>query len=376
MRSRPTFWQRVMGPLRGEVSAAALEAYRRASGLVYELIAESEHRRHNYAVAGIDAWSVPPALRAEAICAWNAYALQTVGDAIVDADYQESPATARYVPHETAQQVLRFYVEVEGWLNLAHQARANPAFRLKVNVPAPLPRWGTAPLSRAQLRGVLAAMRSLESHASAAVASLSNPEPEHRAWKGQLATIAQAHASAVTTARYADELCGSELVPEVHRRAEPHVKRAIEQLHRVAQLAADPHRAEIDPVPGEKVRTRLPARPAPPVKDPAAPPTWPPAVAEKYAPKAPEPEPAVEKQTAVPAAATDEPSEPETIAHMDQLVRDRFGFYVAPGTRIRHNVLGSGEYVGIGSRGSVYMQTDDGKLVSFPDRYFVRDFRT
>lgn len=360
-----------MGPLRGEVSAAALEAYRRASSLVYELMDDVERRRHDYGTAGTDAWSVPPAVRAERVCAWNAFVLQSLGDAIVDADFRESPATAGYVPHETAEQVFRFYGGVEGWLNLAHQARANPAFRLKVGVPAPLPGWHPV-IPRTHLRGLLVAMGSMESHASAAMASLTSPEPVHRAWKGQLVIIAQAHASAQTTARYADELCGAELPAEVHSRAEPHVKRAIERLHRVGQLAADPHRAGIDPVADETAQAKPPARLAPFTPSPAR---LPAAAGKKHGQKTPQQKPGA-GENSTRSAVEGDPDEPETIAHIDQTVRDRFGFSVAVGTRIRHNTLGSGEYVGIGSRGSTYMQMDDGRLIPFADRDFVRDLRS
>jgi hypothetical protein len=386
MGSLPSPWQRLVAYLRGEVSAAALEAYRRASLPVYELMDEVERRRLQYAVAGMDAWTVPPAVRAETVCAWNAFVLQSLGDAIVDADYRESPATAGFVPRETAEQVLRFYGGVEGWLNLAHQARANPAFRLKVRVPAPLPAWALASSPRSHLHGLLAALRSLESHASAAVERLSTPGPEQRAWKGQLAVILQAHASAVTSARYAEELCGAGLVDEVRVRAEPHVRRAIEQLFHVGQLAADPHRAEIDALPREASappsakgapsappaprRRGVSARPAPP------PPTWPPAVAKMHAPKEPaEWEPPTAEEIAARAAVEADPGAPETLEDTGLTIRDRFGVHVAPGTRIRHNVLGPGLYVGIGSRGSVFMQKDGGQLITFADRYFVAEYR-
>jgi hypothetical protein len=380
MDSRPSPWQRLIAHLRGEVSAAALEAYRRASIPVYELMDEVERRRLEYAADGVDAWSVPAAVRAETVCAWNAFVLQSLGDAIVDADYRESPATAGFVPRATAEQVLRFYGGVEEWLNLAHQARANPAFRLRHRIPAPLPKWAPAPCPPSHLDGLLAAMRSLESHASAAVERLSTPEPEQRAWKGQLAVILQAHASAATTSRYAEELCGAGLVDEVRVRAEPHVRRAIEQLHQVGQLAADPHRSEIDAVPRRPSASSAraaPSRPAPPARPVPPPPTWPPAVAKMHAPKEPpEWQPPSQAEIAARAAAERNPAAPEKLANTTQVIRDRFGVEVAPGMRIRHNILGPGVYLGIGSRGSVIMRKDDGRRITFADRHFARDYKT
>jgi hypothetical protein len=344
MASRPTPWQRLVALLRGEASAAALEAYRRASLPVYELMDAVERRRLEYAEAGTDAWTVSTSVRAETVCAWNAFVLQTLGDAIVDADYQESPATAGFVPRVTADQVMRFYGQVERWLNLAHQARANPAGRLTGTVPAPFPDWVPGPAPRSHLKGLLAAMRSLESHASAAVACLSTPEPQEAGWKRQLTGILQVHASALTTARYAEELCGAEAADEVRARAEPHVRRAVEQLYRVGQLAADPHRA----TPEALREPTPPGRELPPPR--TAPSAWPHSSA---------------------AHAVD-PEAPETVERTDAMIADRFGLYVAPGERIKHNILGSGEYLGIGTRGSVFMRKDNGQVVTFDDRRHFR----
>jgi hypothetical protein len=347
MASRPTPWQRLVALLRGEASAAALEAYRRASLPVYELMDAVERRRLEYAEAGTDAWRVSTSVRAETVCAWNAFVLQTLGDAIVDADYQESPATAGFVPRVTADQVMRFYGQVERWLNLAHQARANPAGRLTGAVPAPLPEWVPGPSPHSHLKGLLVAMRSLESHASAAVACLSTPEPREAEWKRQLTGIQQVHASALTTARYAEELCGAEAADEVRARAEPHVRRAIEQLFRVGQLAADPHRATPEAL--REPATSVRELPSPGAARPRF--AWPHA----------------------PASHAVDPGAPETIERTDTRIPDRFGLYVTPGERIKHNILGSGEYLGIGTRGSVFMRKDNGQVITFADRHFRRE---
>jgi len=374
MSSRPSPWQRLVAGLRGEVSAVALEAYRRASLPVHDLMDEVERHRLRHALDGTDAWSVPPAARAEAVCAWNAFVLQSLGDAILDADYQESPATAGFVPRATAAQVTRFYGGVEGWLNLAHQARANPAFRLEPGGTAPLPAWSPSPFPRAQLSGLLTAMRSLEGHVAAAVECLSNPEPREDEWRRQRAAILQLHASALTTTRYAEELWGADPADEVRIRAEPHVRRAIEQLHRVGQLAADPHRALIEPL-----GRGAPAPPPPAGRGspgaPLPPPAWPPSVAGRHARDgAPEWEPPTAEELAARAAAEENPGAPELLEHAHLVVRDRFGVEVEPGARIRHNIMGPGEYLGIGSRGSVFMRRDGGQLVTFADRYFAREY--
>ena len=50
--------------------------------------------------------------QAEFACTWNAFVLQTLGNAFLDADYRDNPATVGFVPPITADQVLRFYSPV------------------------------------------------------------------------------------------------------------------------------------------------------------------------------------------------------------------------------------------------------------------------
>lgn len=240
MSENPPLWGRMFARLQGEVPATTLEAYRRASLPVFELLDQVAARRLAAATDGLDPWTIPPATRAEFLCAWNAFVLQTLGNDILDADFARYPATAGYVPPVTADQVLAFYEQVEGWLNRAHQARANPDYRLDVEVPAELPPWVDAePCPDSHLEGMLRAMRAVGEHAAAAVAALPQgaPDPEQQA---QLNRIRQLHASAETKARYAADLYGTRATAEVHERMEPHAREAIELFYLVGQLAADP----------------------------------------------------------------------------------------------------------------------------------------
>lgn len=140
--AKPTGWNRFFAKVQGEVPAAELDAFRRASAPVFELLEQVERRRLECSIDGLDPWTIPPATRAAFLCAWNAFVLQTLGDEFLDADYRAEPRTPHFVPPVTAEQVLRFYEQVEGWVNRAWQAQANPDFRLDVPVPAPLPAWG------------------------------------------------------------------------------------------------------------------------------------------------------------------------------------------------------------------------------------------
>ena len=69
--------------LRGEVSTADLESRRRAGAIAYSLAQEAE------GVTETDRGA-----RLFKLCAWNAFALQTIADTLIDCDAQDDPATA------------------------------------------------------------------------------------------------------------------------------------------------------------------------------------------------------------------------------------------------------------------------------------------
>lgn len=255
----PTVWGRMYARLQGEVPATTLEAYRRASLAVFEVMDLVEARRLECAAGGLNPWTVLPATRAAFLCAWNAYVLQTLGNDILDADYDASPATVGYVPPATAQQVLAFYDPVEEWLDRARQAHASPDYRLDVQVPAELPPWTQAgPLPPTHLRGLLRAMRSVSDHADLAMAFLPEKAPDGPEQQAQLNRIRQLHASAESKARYALDLHGANPTPELHQRLEPYARDAIELFYELGQLVADPWLAASAPPPP------APAVPLPP----------------------------------------------------------------------------------------------------------------
>ncbi|WP_420127314.1 hypothetical protein [Longimicrobium sp.] len=273
MAAKPTGWNRIVAKLQGEVPAAELEAFRRASGPVLELLDQVERRRLECRIDGLDPWTVPPATRAVFLCAWNAFVLQTLGNEFLDADYRMEPRTPHFVPPVTALQVLRFYEPVEGWVNRAWQAQANPDYRLDLSVPAPLPAWEQVePFPPAHLDGLLNAMRSVRDHADAAVAFLPATPPEDPRRQTQLNRIRQLYASAQARARYAEELAGNDPVAEVRERAGEHARAAVEQLHLLGQLVSDPELADesVGPRAGEREGARGQLAPAPPAPAPGA----------------------------------------------------------------------------------------------------------
>jgi hypothetical protein len=241
MAENPSVWGRMFARLQGEVSAETLEAYRRASLPVFELMDQVEARRLACATDGLNPWTIPPATRAEFLCAWNAFVLQTLGNDILEADYAEYPATAGYVPPVTADQVMAYFSQVEGWLDRAYQAQANPDYQLDVDVPAELPPWSEVePCPESHLRGLLQAMRAVGEHAAAAMVILPEKAPEGPEQQKQLNRIRQLYASAQSKARYAAELHGADPPPDVQERVEPYAQAAIQMFYELGQLIADP----------------------------------------------------------------------------------------------------------------------------------------
>jgi hypothetical protein len=272
MAAKPTGWNRFFANLQGEVPAAELEAFRHASAAVFELLEQVEHRRLECRIDGLDPWTVPPATRAAFVCAWNAFVLQTLGDEFLDADYRADPRTPHFVPPATAEQVLRFYEPVEGWVNRAWQAEANPDYRLEVDVPAPLPPWlEFDPVPPAHLDGLLRAMRSVREHAEAAMASLPATPGADKQKQSQLNQIRQTCASARAHFRYAEYLGGSDAGPEVRARVCDRARSCIEQFYLVGQIAYDPERAQgAAPARPENAARRRALTPQPaPAREPA-----------------------------------------------------------------------------------------------------------
>lgn len=266
-----TTWGKLLCRLCGEVPADTLEAYRRAGGTVYDLLAQVEQQRLEGRAEGLTPWTVPPSTQAEMLCAWNAFVLQHLGDTFLQADYNSNPATVGYVPPITADQILEFYAQVEGWVSRAQQAYSNPGYRLDVAVPAEMPPWSEVePCPNTHLHGMLQAMRSVRDHAQAALlflpdnSTLSDPKQQ-----AQAHYMRQILAAAVSKARYAEDLHGSHPTQEVHERVEPFIKEAIEGFYLLGQMIAMPTLAEPPteaPAPKAQPR-RTPVPPEPKADD-------------------------------------------------------------------------------------------------------------
>lgn len=226
--------------IQGEVPADTLEAYRRASLSVHELLAQVRQIKAEAMAEGRFIWSLPRHLQICMLCTWNAFALQSLGNEFLDADFNHDPKTKGFVPPATADQILRYYGQVEGWLSRAYQAQTNPAYRLDVAVPADLPPWiSTHPEPEAHRFARVNAMRTIRDQVSDWIGFLGEgPESV----EDQLAynEVQQLYAASATKARFADDLQDAARSSEALQRIEPQIEDAIEGFYRLGQLIAMP----------------------------------------------------------------------------------------------------------------------------------------
>lgn len=125
---RPGLATRLAAVFHGEVGAATVEAYRRAGAAAYNDQAEAERVCSELVLSGHSIWTAAPHEASQFLCTWNAFALQTLGDELVEADYRADPRTVGYLPRVTAEQAARFLSEVEHWSSRARRAACDETY--------------------------------------------------------------------------------------------------------------------------------------------------------------------------------------------------------------------------------------------------------
>lgn len=251
--ARPRLVTRLAAALRGEISATTIEALRRAGRGVYGDLMLADSLREQQAMQGIDVWSMAPGARSQFLCTWNAYALQTLGEAFIDADYAADLQTVGYLPPVTAEQAARFLGEVEYWSAAARRAAADPGFDVTTAriLPAPLPPWADVePCPVPHLQAMLASAQAMHERAEHALADFTRAGvPADRTQDA--ATLAGLAADADSALDYAAGLYSPGASEQVHQRTENSLRRAIEGYYRLVQLLAMPEllrRPEVEAV--------------------------------------------------------------------------------------------------------------------------------
>ncbi len=219
----------------GEVSREGIDPYRAAGGGVYHYILELDQLR-------VDADR--PNVQAALLAGWVAFALQVLGDELLDADAAADPSTAHYVPRVTAEQAMAFYEPVQAWMSRARAAQANPSYRLDVAVPEVMPEWmEVQPCPYAHLLAFRQAVGRLGDHTQTVMATF-DPGPGHSHARE---IVAEAVAEAASAAEYATGLWAAASGPppaNLHETIEAHLKHAVEAYFYIGQVLAMPALAE------------------------------------------------------------------------------------------------------------------------------------
>ncbi len=219
----------------GEVSRQSLDPYKAAGGGVYAYVLELDEVR----AQGTSA----PGVQAALLAGWVAFALQVLGDEMLDADAALDPSTAHYVPPVTAEQVMEFYEPVQSWMARAEAAKANPSYRFDVPLPEVLPEWvEVEPCPPAHLLALRQAVARLRDHTEGVLAGF-DPGPAHHARE----IVAQGAAEARSSADYANSLWGATNRPpaaKLHEAIEAHLKHAVEAYFYLGQVVSMPSLAD------------------------------------------------------------------------------------------------------------------------------------
>jgi hypothetical protein len=252
--ARPNVGTRVRAVLRGERRADALETMRRAGASVYGELAEAEKARATLMIDQKNVWTAEPAVGGHLLATWNAFVLQTLGEAMLDADYVVDPGTVGFVPPVTFEQTWSWLATAAEWLSIAQQARANPDYdpRDLFDLPSDPPAFvEVEPCPQAHLEAMLAAIPSVRQHAELALFDLDKSSqaddsprqltrPRQINRKRQLNRLRQVAAEASAAADYAASLRTSSADRSLHEYVEKHLKRSLVLWFHLGQLAAMP----------------------------------------------------------------------------------------------------------------------------------------
>ena len=161
----------IRSALGGEVPQAELEARRGAGTAAYTLADEGD------ASVGEDRSS-----QLFRLCAWNAFALQTIADRLLATDAADDPATAGYVPRSTLTFVSACLDEVPIWIRRARVVESDPEARVAAALPARLPPWlYDEPTRQSELHGLQSAYEALQSRVESRVLVFAEAAPAGRA---------------------------------------------------------------------------------------------------------------------------------------------------------------------------------------------------
>lgn len=228
--------------LNGWVPATTVEAYLRAGGAAYDDLAAAEVLRRDLAAAGTDLWSLPAGQSSQLLATWCAFALQTLGEKLVECEHAANPRAPGYLPVMTAEQATVFLAAAGTWSERARRAAADPGYDIasEIRLPAPLPAWDTSEsCPRTHVEAMLAATRALGDRAQAAFADFSRtPVPDGR--HGAAGRLQGLYAQADAATGQAGQMWAPSQYQPLHQAVKTALRDALDQLFRLGQVLARP----------------------------------------------------------------------------------------------------------------------------------------
>jgi len=220
----------IRSTLRGEVPASELYARRGAGTAAYSLAEEAA-----------DAGGDDRGTRLFRACAWNAFALQTIAETLIDTDASDDPGTAGYVPASTLQFASDCVDCVPEWIRLARIVQSDPETRIR-GLPAKLPKWHSSDTTRrSELHGLRAAYEALEARVQSDLKALAATSPEH-----SLVEARRLCAEMQSAAEYAEAISSGNAGAVDRGEARWRLLSALESAFLLGQILALPTLVEIE----------------------------------------------------------------------------------------------------------------------------------
>lgn len=171
---------RLTAKARGELPIEDLQNKLNAGQVAYDSYMAADELRQDLAANGIQPWNASPAETSQLLCAWCAWALQSLAQAFVDADQRADTSTPGFVAGITATQVELLTYEVPVWSARAERAVEDPGYDVgtEASLPVAFTRWvAVEPCPPAHLAAMRAATATMLQHLQTALADATTSGP-------------------------------------------------------------------------------------------------------------------------------------------------------------------------------------------------------
>lgn len=230
----------LMGGVRGEVSPSGLDGLRQVGTSAYPLADEAEQLR---SATGWDPWQQERATQLFLVCAWNAFALETTADHLLELDAAPGSSRTERVSETTLAFAQSCLAQVESWMQAARFAQANAAYRVSTPLPATLPSWPKFEETRREhIRELRAAYEAVAPRAKYELKRLEQTAASQQA--DELAEMNVIAAQMRTSLEFAEGLNSHARSHQQLQEVSGHLVRALGCAYTLGQLVAMPSLTE------------------------------------------------------------------------------------------------------------------------------------